>query len=251
MEEGIYIYCIIESKEPESFSAIGIGGRGDDVYTVCFKDISAVVSKSPIKKYAVSRENLITHERVIEEAMKIHTVLPVRFATIAENEEKVKKILEKEYQKFCDLLKNMENKKELSLKIMFKDDMVYKEILEKNQDIKIMKEKISEMPPEKSHYQRMEIGRMVESALQQEKEQCKEDVLNALSRISVGMVTNNTYGELMVVNAAFLVEKEMENEFDHSVQTLADKYGEKVRFKYTGTLPPFNFVNLVINMVDS
>jgi len=251
LEEGIYIYCITGSKKPESFDAAGIGGRGDDVYTVCFRDISAVVSIAPIKKYTVSRENLIAHERVIEEVMKTHTVLPVRFATIAENEEKVRKILEREYQKFCDLLKNMENKKELGLKIMFKEDMVYKEILENNHDIKMLKEKISEMPPEKSHYQRMEIGRMVEAALQREKELCKEEVLSILSPISVRMVTNTTYGELMVVNAAFLVESEKEDKFDMSVQNLADRYGEKTRFKYTGTLPPFNFVNLVISMAEA
>jgi hypothetical protein len=83
VEEGIYIYCIIESQEPLLFGAVGIGGRGDDVYTVSFQDIGAVVSKSPVKKYPVARENLIPHEQVIEEVMKTHTVLPVRFATIA------------------------------------------------------------------------------------------------------------------------------------------------------------------------
>ena len=51
MEEGIYIYCIIESKEPRHFDATGIGGRGDDVYTVFFQDIGAVVSKSPVKAW--------------------------------------------------------------------------------------------------------------------------------------------------------------------------------------------------------
>jgi hypothetical protein len=250
LEDGIYIYCIIGSKESESFGPIGIAERGDVVYTICCRDISAVVSKAPIKKYTVSRENLITHERVIEEAMKTYTVLPVRFATIAENEEKVMKILEREYQKFCDLLEHMKNKKELGLKIMFKDDMVYKDILEKNDDIKVLKEKIAALSPEKSYYQRMEIGRMVETALQREKAMCKEDVLSMLSPLSVQMITNNTYGEFMIINAAFLIEMEKESEFDLRVQSLADKYGEKTRFKYMGILPPFNFVNLVISMEE-
>jgi len=248
LEEGIYIYCIVESKEPRLFGAIGIGGRGDEVYTVSFKDIGAVVSNSPVKKYPVSRENLIPHERVIEEVMKTHTVLPVRFATIAENEEKVRLILEREYRKFIDLLKDMQGKKELGLKIMFKEELVYKEILEKNDDIKALKEKIAQVSPEKSYHQRMEIGRMVEAALQKEREFHKEDALSRLSPLSEQTRTNNTYGDLMIMNAAFLVVKEREEEFDAEVQGLADRYGEKVRFKYVGTLPPFNFVNLVISM---
>jgi hypothetical protein len=248
MEEGIYIYCIIESKEPLSFGAIGIGGRGDDVYTVCFRDIGAVVSKSPVRKYPVAREHLMPHEEVIEEVMKTHTVLPVRFATIAENEEKVKWILEREYSKFVELLKKMQGKKELALKLMFKEDLVYKEILEKYDDIKALKEKIAPLSPEKSHYQRMEIGRMVETALQKERESHKEDVLSKLSPLSEEVKTNSTYGELMIVNAAFLVAKEKEREFDVEVQGLAERFGDTVRFKYVGTLPPFNFVNLVITM---
>jgi hypothetical protein len=248
LEEGIYIYCIVESKEPLKFGAMGIGGRGDDVYTVPFRDIGAVVSNSPVRKYAVARENLIPHERVIEEVMKTHTVLPVRFATIAENEEKVGMILEREYRRFVDLLKNMEGKKELGLKIMLKEDLVYREIIEKYDDIRALKEEISPLPPEKSYYQRMTIGRMVEAALQKEKESHKGDALRRLSPLSEQVKTNNTYGDMMILNAAFLVTKEKEKEFDMEVQGLADRLGDKARVKYVGTLPPFNFVNLVISM---
>jgi hypothetical protein len=248
LEEGIYIYCITGSGEPRHFGAIGIGGRGDEVYTISFRDIGAVVSNSPIKKYTVARENLIPHEKVIEEVMKTRTVLPVRFATIAQNEEKVRLILQREHPRFVELLRNMQDKKELGLKILFKEDVVYKEILEKYGDIKALKEQIALLSPEKSHYQRMEIGRMVEEALQKEKESHKQDALGKLSPLSVQVKTNNAYGDMMIVNAAFLVDKEKEKEFDAEVQGLADRYGDRIRLKYVGTLPPFNFVNLVISM---
>ncbi|HBU07999.1 MAG TPA: gas vesicle synthesis GvpLGvpF, partial [Candidatus Omnitrophica bacterium] len=65
MKEGKYIYCIIELNQSQSFGPLGIGGRGDELYSICFNDIAAVVSNSPIKKYPVSRENLIPHERAI------------------------------------------------------------------------------------------------------------------------------------------------------------------------------------------
>lgn len=246
MKEGKYIYCIIESNEAQSFGPLGIGNKGDELHTVSFNDIAAVVSNSPIKKYPVSRENLIPHERAIEEVMKAYTVLPVRFATIAEDEDKVKKILEKEHDRFVDLLKNLEGKKELGLKTIFKEDVIYKDILERYEDIGVLKGKIAALSPEKTYYQRMEIGERVKAALEKEKEKCKGDILNTLSPLAVEIKTNNTYGELMIINAAFLVEKHREAEFDQRVNELADKYGNKTKFKYVGTLPPFNFVNLVI-----
>jgi len=240
------MYCIIESNQSQSFGPLGIGGRGDELYTVCFNNIAAVVSDSPIMKYPVSRENTITHERAIEEVMKIYTVLPVRFATIAEDEKKVKKILEKEYHKFKDLLDKMNGKKELGLKAIFKEDVVYKEILEKYEDIRALKEKVVALPPEKTYYQRMEIGKMVEQALESEKEKYKEAILEVLESLCEDVEINNTYGERMIINAAFLVNEDKEAEFDQKVQGLDAKYGDKIKFKYVGTLPPFNFVNLVI-----
>lgn len=245
-KEGKYIYCIIASKEAESFGPMGIGSRGDEVYAISSDNIAAVVSDSPIISYAVSRENMLAHERAIEEVMKKYTVLPVRFCTIAQDEDKVKKILEKEHDKFADLIKNMKGKKELGLRAIFKDEVIYKEILEKHEDIRKLKKALLSEPPAKTYYLRVEVGRKVEAALQEEKDAYKEEILEMLSPLAKDTKINTPYGEMMIISSAFLVENAKEAEFDRSVQAIADKYDDKIKFKYTGTLPPFNFVNLVI-----
>ena len=243
--EGKYIYCIIAAVA-KNFGSIGIGCRGDEIYTVCFKDIAAVVSNSPIIRYTVSRENTLAHEKAIEEVMKEHTVLPVRFSTITKDEERVKKVLEKEYDKFKDLLNRMEGKKELGLKAIFKEDVIYKDILEKYKDLRILKEKVAVLPSEKTYFKRAEIGEMVEAALKREKEIYKKDILDALYPLAAEVKTNSSYWELMIINAAFLVQKDKETEFDQKVNELGAKYSSNIKFKYIGKVPPFNFVNLVI-----
>lgn len=246
LKQGKYIYCITELGQPRSFGPLGIGAAGNEVYTVCFGGISAVVSDAPMKKYTLSRENSLAHERAIEKVMAEHPVLPVRFATVAEDEQKVTRILEHEYDRFKDLLDNIRGKKELGLKAIFKEDVIYKDILQKYRHIKVLKDKVAALEPQKAHLQLMEIGKMVEQALEQEKQSVKLDILDSLSPLAVEIKSNNTYGELMIINAAFLVEEKREPEFDQHIQKLEDKYSEKVRFSYVGTIPPFNFVNLVI-----
>ncbi len=245
-KEGKYIYCIIASGIPKTFGSLGIGGRSDEIYTISYKTIAAVVSNSPIKQYPVARENVIPHERAIEEVMKTYTVLPVRFNTIVEDEDMGKKVLEREYDKFVDLLKKMEGKKELGLKAVFKEEVIYKEILEKYKDIRVAKEKIVSLPLEKTYSQRMDVGRMVEQALEREKEKYKEMILEMLRPLAEDAKINYVYGERMILNAAFLVNGNKEPEFDQKIQELDGKYSDKIKFKYIGTLPPFNFVNLVI-----
>jgi hypothetical protein len=249
INEGKYIYCVIEAKgRSEEFGPIGIGGRGDVLYTICFDDIAAVVSDAPIKKYSIAREYLISHEFAIEEVMKSYVVLPVRFATIAENEDKVRKILEKEHNRFVELLKKMENKKEVGLKAVFKEDMIYKDILANYDEIRIQKEKTEKGPVQ--GFVLMEIGRQVEAALEEEKRKCKEDILNSFEHLVSEVKINHAYGERMIINAAFLLEKTKEAAFDLKVNELAEKYGDKIKFKYVGTVPPFNFVNIEINTGD-
>lgn len=245
MKEGKYIYCLIRlDREPEAFASPGMGGA--KVFTIPFQDIGAVVTNSPVIRYPVSRENTLIHEKVIEEVMEGYTVLPVRFATIAEDEEKIKKILEKEYSKFTDLLKKMKGKKELGLKAIFKEDVIYNELVKKYEDIRLAKEKLVKLPPEKTYYQRVQIGKRIEEALNKEREIYRKDIINVLSSLALEVKHNDTYGEMMVLNSAFLVEEKREAEFDKKIQELDERYGPKIKFKYVGKVPPFNFVNLVI-----
>ena len=65
-ESGIYVYSIIECAQPRTFGRLGIGGRGDDVYTVHYKDMAAVVSRTPLVVYDPTRENVLAHEHVNE-----------------------------------------------------------------------------------------------------------------------------------------------------------------------------------------
>ena len=243
---GKYIYCIIASDRPQSFGPFGVGDQRAELTTICFDDIAAVVSDSPIIKYRVSRDNLITHEKAIEEVMKAYQVLPVRFSTIAENEEKIAKILEKEHDRFAELLKTMNGKTELSVIAIFKEDVIYNDITEKYKDIRAFKGRIANLSPEKARGPLMEIGRKVEEALSQEREIHKQEILEALTALSCDVKVHDNYGEMMILKAAFLVERWREAEFDRKVNALAEKYVGKIRFKYVGTLPPFNFVNLVI-----
>ena len=248
-KEGKYIYGIIRHSGSIDFGPIGIGKRADRVYGINYKDISAIVSNSPIIQYEARRVNMTTHEKVLEEIMKEFTVLPVRFSTISEHNDDagIHRILEKDYDKFSDLLKKMDGKKELGLKVLAHEAPMYESILEKYQNIRSLRDKLLNLPPDKTHYQRMKIGEMVVEALKKETAGYKDTIIAALTPLSEDIKTNDNYGELMILNAAFLIRNSIEPEFDKAVNELDLKYGKLMTFKYVGTLPPYNFVNLVIN----
>jgi hypothetical protein len=249
-KEGIYLYCIIRHTDAVAeFGPIGIGTRQDKVYTISYKDISMVVSQSAKMRYEARRVNLTKHTLVLEGVMKKFSILPIRFSTISEtyDESKILKIIEEEYDKFSDLLDEMKGTKELGLKVLALEEPIYKYILDKYQDIRALKEKLAKLDPEKAHYQLVKIGEMVEKALAKENSNFSDDIVEVLTPLSDEVKINDNYGERMLLNAAFLIKNENENEFDNAINALDEQYGDLLSFKYVGTLPPYNFVTLVIN----
>ena len=246
---GNYIYGITEAAEGESFGPLGVGGRGDELTSITYRDIAAVVSESPVKRYPVSRENSLVHERAIETVFKRHTVLPVRFCTIAEDEAAVRAILEREHDEFRALLTAMRDKVEVGVKAIFHETFIYQEILERYGEIRQRKEAVASLPSPKAHWQLVEIGRMVEAALEAEKARVREEIVDVLKGACCDFrLTHRLLGERMIMNAAFLVDRDREAAFDRRMDGLVERYGERITFKYVGGFPPFNFVCLVINV---
>jgi Gas vesicle synthesis protein GvpL/GvpF len=249
--EGCYIYGIVATDQRREFGPIGIGGRGDIVYALPYQGIAAIVSGSPIVKYAVTRENSMAHARVVEMAMQDYTILPVRFCTIAEDEKTIiEKVLKARHQEFMDLLGEMEGKIELSVRALWTNlDAIFAEVVQENKEIQSIKESLLREKNEQKQYAgKIKIGQLVQKALEEKKKREAAELIESLKPFSLDCKENRIYGDMNLVNAAFLVPKEREGEFDHKMQQLEEMYGNRKRLKYIGPVAPYNFVEVVVNL---
>jgi len=247
-KEGKYIYCIIGTKQERNFGPIGIGGREDEVLTIGYNELSMVVSNHPLTKFVINRENLLSHEKVIEEVMKeFDSVLPVRFGTIASNSDEIRNLLDRRYREFKNALRDMDHKVELGVKGIWKNmDIIFKEIVEENREIQKLKQKIQDDSSKKNVQVKMEVSRLVQDALAKKKEKEAERFVDILRKISFEYKLNKTIVDEMFINAAFLVDKGREKEFDNIMDDLGEEYEDRIKFMYAGPMPVFNFVNITI-----
>jgi len=175
-EEGKYLYCIIENSNARNFGAIGIGNRGDEVTTIPFGDLSAVVSSIPMSRYVVSRETMTAHEKVLEEVMRDCTVLPVRFYTVAPSADEIRSLLGRRHAEFKNLLRYLDNRIELGLKALWKDmNRVFQEIIDENGELKALQKKIVTTPSGKASNKAL--VERVKSRLQEKKDREVEGLL--------------------------------------------------------------------------
>jgi hypothetical protein len=251
-DSGIYVYCIIESQDERGFGRMGIGGRGDEVYTVHYKELAAVVSQTPLMVYDPTRENALAHEHVNEVVIEQgFTPVPMSFGTIFKTEKDILEFLEDTYDALCDVLTKMKDKLEFGLKVNWNREEVLAEVERDNEDIRRLKEEIVNNLHSSTYFARMQLGRLVERALAEKSDAYVRDIYDHLRDTAIASRSNKPIGDKMIMNAAFLVERDKAGIFDEKVQEIAQRFEGKLSFRYTGPWPPYNFVTIRLQLERS
>jgi len=237
--QGKYILCIAEAGPLAEVSESG-------VYPIPYRDIAAMVRDVPLPAPPPSRRDLVSHLRVIEQIMATRTVIPVGFGNIAATEEEVSQgLLASRYDEWQALLARLAGKVELGLKVLWKEmETVFAEIAADRADIRARRDGAVAGRRALTYPERIEIGQMVAEALEEKKLREGGAILEALAPLAAEVRSGKLLGENMILNAAFLVERGREAEFDGAVSRLAQDCGERLALKYVGPAPPFNFVSV-------
>jgi hypothetical protein len=244
-EIGKYIYGIINSN------TVSIPKSDEGIYTISYKDISALIGDSEIVDYTkmlkegVARQ-LLRHQRVIEKIMREHTIIPMRLGTYANNSEEVRTILTKGYRTIKNIFERVENRIEIDVVITWSDfNSVLKEVSEE-EEIKKFKHTLLNKKEGVTVDDQMRIGVLVKNYLDKEREKYADEIQMSLSRIAQDFKTYGLMDDKMVLNTAFLIDKTKQKDFEKEVGELNNKFTEKLNFRCVGSLPPYSFYTLEI-----
>jgi len=249
---GKYLYCVVRCSEERTFEDVApIGEAGGPIQTVVNDDLAAVVSDSPVVEYESTRTNMMAHERVQEKVMREFTLLPVRFGTVsnpASSTQGIRKLLENRSDEFHRLLADMEEKVEVGLKAFWRDEKaIFDEVVTENRGIQKLRNALDGKPLQAIHFDGIRLGEMVKEALDRKRAAEAASILVPLRRIAYRTMETPVLVDRMILNAAFLVDKSCEEDFDQAVAKLDEEFGHRTVFKYIGPVPPYNFVNITVN----
>ena len=252
-QEGKFIYGFISTKEQKNLGSIGI--EQGDVYFFPYKDVAAVVSDLPLIQFdSLPREtllrNLAVYQAVIEMVMKSHHIIPMKFGTIVQGEEYLKKMLEKGYGRINTNLKEMENKIELDVVALWSNlETVLKEIAEEK-EIKRLKEEALTKSPAQVFESKIKLGKLVKDTLDKKREQCASQLLDALKKDAENYHSHAVMDDSMIMNMAFLIDKDRRETFESKVDQLDKQYNGGINFRIVGPLPPYSFTTLEMKRVE-
>ncbi|OZU88406.1 gas vesicle protein GvpF [Virgibacillus indicus] len=250
-ENGIYVFCGIQTETPSTFNSILMDGEEREIYTIHYKDAAMVVAEMPMKIYHPDKDNLMMHQQVISTVMnKKDTVIPISFGNIFHTEEDVIALLKSLYPQLETLFPKIKGKIEVGLKAVGKKEWLQKNI---NQNDKVMKKKdvVKSKSEAAGYFDRIQLGEMAKNFVKSMRDDIQTNIHDELTPIAEADKLNEPIGEKMLLNAAYLVDREKEAAFDKKVNKLHDIWKDRVDFKYTGPWPAYNFINIKLKVEET
>lgn len=234
---ALYVYGVVRAGHPLHCAVAGMDARWP-VRSIEHADLAAVVSEVPTGVVESTRSNLLAHERVNAAVLQEHTLVPMSFGTVFRSGADVIELLRSAHDAFSDVLEKMQGKVEFGLKVSWDRDAEIDAVARDDEDVRELAEEIARGA---GFAERMRYGQLVDAALEHRADVCVAAILQGLRDTCVASRCNETVGEKMILNAAFLVERTGEAAFDERLQQIAKEHGA-LRFQLTGPWAPYNFV---------
>jgi len=257
MKQANYCFGVIEFDSSQKIVSVEDGTLGK-VYAVPFRDIACVASdyKENFFDMAVKEDvarKLVSHQRVIEKIMNGHSIIPIKFGTLIEDREGIRKFLEIGYPEFKRSLRNLNKNIELDVTALWNDwNEVVNTIAAEDASIRTLKEEIAKKPHKENLSDRIRIGSMIKTALDKKKEELQKEMLEFIfSQVQVEKTKkHDVMKDEMIFNCAFLIDEDREDEFDRALEELNRRYDESVQFRCIGPLPLYSFATYEVKKVS-
>lgn len=238
-----YVYAVVEpgSSPPP---APGVGAAPPRL--VVREEVAALVSHLEQDELRIGRREMEAHARVLSEALAHGPVLPLRMGTVMADENDIGgRLLEPHHEALRAQLDRFTGCFEADLRVTYEEDALMREAIRLDPRIAELGETVRHRDPDATYYDRIRLGELVSAAVDSIRTADAQDLLDLLRQVSVSVAVSPPAHERVALNAAFLLDRARGPEFDDALEAIAQGQAGRLRFKYTGPLPPHSFVEPV------
>ena len=259
---AFYLYGIIE--QPDNQAVLAELKSAEPIRLLPIREFAALVSEVSLEEFGEEalknrfkdakwlEYRLRHHEWVVEMFMRCGTVIPMKFATIFNTEERLRERLLGLYETLRELMGNLQGKEEWGVKAFCDLRYIQSTVEAEHERTKQLKAQLAGQPPGTAYLMKKQLKELVTRETDQLLSRHLESIYQRLARLSHEAKLNLlTPHELtnrkheMVLNAALLLEKTSVNRLAEEVRVLRQDYAPHgFEFESVGPFPPYNFSRL-------
>ncbi len=234
-----YIYGITARSHPAL--AEGTGGVGDPprpVRILTEGELSALVSDAP-EGLRPKRRDLLAHQNVLSEAGAAGCVLPMRFGSVAPDDDAVTGVLAERAGHYRERLRALEGCVEYNVKGNHVEEAVLHQVMAENAEIRSLAE-ANRRSGGGSYEDKLRLGEAVAAAVKAKEGEDAATLQHALEpaadAVSVGPESTG-----WLANTSFLVPRDSAENFLAAVERVRAALPH-LEVRVNGPLPPYSFV---------
>ena len=253
--EGRYLYCIVKDNEAVNLGKIGI--EGNEVYTIPYKELSAVVHNCPAEPYRSEDEEvvkiwLVTHQKVVDAATeRFGTVIPIGFDTIVQGnaavdpEENMKNWLREDYDNLTAKMEKVRGRAEYGVQVFWDKRTMAQKVTDESPEIKELNDEIESKPRGLAYMYRQKLEDLLKKEMEKLADRYFRDFYEKIKPYADDLrveKTKKTEDEntQMLLNLSCLLPEEGTKKLGEELEKIDALEGFSVR--YTGPWPPYSFV---------
>ncbi|MEU3336615.1 GvpL/GvpF family gas vesicle protein [Streptomyces sp. NPDC006668] len=234
-----YVYGITASSHPALPKDLaGVGDPPRPVRILEAGELTAVVSDAP-EGLRPKRKDLLAHQTVLAEAGAAGVVLPMRFGSVAPDDDTVTSVLTERADHYKERLGALEGKVEYNVKATHQEEAVLHLVMSANPDIRAMTE-ANRKAGGGSYDDRLRLGEMVVAAVKAREQEDAAEVRAALEHVAAD-TSDGPESTGWLVNISFLVDRDTADRFLTAVDQVRDGNAH-IELRVNGPLPPYSFV---------
>ncbi|MEU1513446.1 GvpL/GvpF family gas vesicle protein [Streptomyces sp. NPDC005811] len=234
-----YVYGIAARSHPAlSEGLAGVGDPPRPLRVLTEGDLVAVVSDAP-DELRPKRRELLAHQNVLAETGADGCVLPMRFGSVAPDDDTVIDVLAERSEHYRERLEALDGKVEYNVKASHVQDAVLHQVMADSAELRALAE-ANRRAGGGTYEQRLRLGEVVAGAVRAREAEDAAEVRQALRPLATAAgVGPESTGWL--ANVSFLVERDGAAAFLEAAEKLR-KARPHLDVRVNGPLPPYSFV---------
>lgn len=250
---GTYLYAVVPKSVASKIEQVR-GVEQGNVYTVESGELAAVVSDVPSREEMRPERRLVAaHQEVLKRATEASpVVLPVSFGTIAGDPEGVRELLKHYEQDLSDQMQHVEGKVQMGVRVSYtaSHPSVFEFLVASSPELREARDRIANIGREPTREEKIDLGQLVDAALGKLRDEYARGVEQAIGVVGE-CKRNPPRSEKEFVNAAFLVGKDKQPDFESAVRSVAGFFPDSFMVEELGPFPPYDFVELHVKSLQS
>ena len=243
---GKYLYAIVEGPSNQTYGPIGV--EDQLVYTASTGRMAAVVSDYSKARIRPERRHLACHQGVLKELMAESTPLPMAFGIIADDAAAIERIISLNQDAFLEQFDHVKGKAEMGLRVTWDVQNIFDYFVDLHPELRAARDRYFGSNREPSQSDKMELGRLFDNLIKQDREDHTEAVEGILSEYCFEIKQNPCRNEKEVMNLACLVGRDESARFEEGIMEAAKLFDNNFAFDYNGPWAPHNFVQVDLEL---